>query len=125
MVDNQLVGKYDWEKGGSMEKYKQEVVLNGNGTASYYEYSETNSEMFTRTGSGTWSVDSNGTVWVKCDELRKETKMKKRPIPNMPGFEDGVKVDYNIAVDIPADKLRNAPPSGPSAPKNRWRRVAN
>jgi hypothetical protein len=122
MADHDLVGNYDWVKGGTMEKYSQDLSLRADGTASYKESGETSSEAWTRSGSGRWSVKES-TVWVVCDSLKKETKMKKKPIPNIPGFEDEVKVDYNITVDIPLDKLRTAPPSGPNAPKNRWRKL--
>lgn len=60
-------------------------------------------------------------MWLLVvDQLRTETKVLKKPIPPIPGFEDGVKFDSNVAFDIAADKLKNAPPSGPTAPKNRW-----
>lgn len=55
-------------------------------------------------------------------ELKKETKIKKKPIPAIPGFEDEVKIDNNVSIDVEVKKLQTAPPSGPNAPKNRWRK---
>ena len=121
-MNSELVGSYDWVKGGSMEKYTQDLTLNANGTASYKEFNETRSERWERTGHGKWKVE-NDVVWVILDELKKETKALKPQIPAIPGFHEDVKIDKNIAIDIPVDKLKSAPASGPSAPKNRWRRV--
>ena len=76
-----------------------------------------------RTGTGKWRVNNNENVlWVVIDRLKTETKIKKKPIPPIPGIEDGVKFDDNIAFDIPVDKLKTAPPSGPTGAKNRWRK---
>lgn len=63
MVDKSLVGDYDWVKGGSMEKYFQELSLRADGTASYLESQETSSETWTRSGDGKWSV-KDGVVWI-------------------------------------------------------------
>jgi len=121
VIVESLAGDYDWEKGGSSEKYTQLLNLRSDGSASYKEESETVRERVTRTGDGKWRVKDN-VVWVVIDRLKTETKILKKPIPAIPGFEDNVKVDENIAFDIPADKLKTAPPSGPTGPKNRWRR---
>jgi len=121
-VVQDIVGDYDWEKVASSEKYYQELSLRSDGTASYREDSETAREKVVRTGDGKWNVDSENVVWIVIAELRTETKIKKKPIPPIPGFEDGVKVDYKVAIDIPINKLKTAPPSGPTGPKNRWRR---
>jgi hypothetical protein len=105
-----------------MEKYSQELSLRSDGSAYYKEVSETGLESFERTGHGKWSVKDE-TVWVMLDELKKEAKVPKKSFaPMIPGIKDEVKIDKNILVDIPVDKLRTAPASGPAAPKNKWRR---
>ncbi len=122
-IDSALVGDYDWEKGGSSERYYQQLSLDADGSATYREDSETAREKVERSGSGRWSVDKDYVVWVVIDELKTETKIKKKPIPMIPGYEDGVKVDKKVSIDIPGDKLKSAPSStGTMAPKNRWRR---
>ena len=115
----EFIGDYTYVKGGSSEKYTQDVSLRANGTASYHEYSETRTESFTRSGEGTWKVDDEY-VWVTVNELKKDTKAKSK-VP-IPGFGDEVKVDYNVAIEIKVNQLRTAPPAGPNAPKNRWLR---
>lgn len=52
MAHQNLVGDYDWVKGGSMEKYTQDISLRADGTATYKEFSETKTESFTRSGNG-------------------------------------------------------------------------
>jgi len=121
-LDQSIVGDYDWVKGGSSEQYSQDLSLAKDGTATYREKQETYSEAWERKGEGKWSVE-DGLVWVVLAEMRKEVKIKKKPgAPSIPGIQDEVKVDYKVAFDIPLDKLQKAPPSGPSAPKNRWRK---
>ena len=66
-------------------------------------------------------IKENETVWVTCESLKKEVKLKKKSL--IPGIGDETKIDYNIVVDVPVDKLKNAPPSGPNAPKNKWRKL--
>lgn len=119
MAQQQLVGTFDWVKGGSMESYSQQLTLRADGTGSYVEKQETSSESWTRSGEGRWRVE-NDTLWLVCPEMRKDTKLKRT---SAIGLKDEVKTDYNIAVDVPVEKLRNAPPSGPNAPKSRWRRI--
>lgn len=115
----EFIGEYTYIKGGSSEKYSQDVSLRADGTASYREYSETRTESFTRSGEGTWKVDDEY-VWVTVNELKKDTKAKaKVPIP---GFGDEVKVDYNVAIEIKVNQIKTAPAAGPNAPKNRWLR---
>ena len=50
MSHQEIVGEYDWEKGGSNEKYTQSVKINGDGTAVYREFNDTRSQSFERTG---------------------------------------------------------------------------
>eukprot|EP01118_Nematostelium_gracile_P012358 TRINITY_DN4506_c0_g1_i1.p1 TRINITY_DN4506_c0_g1~~TRINITY_DN4506_c0_g1_i1.p1 ORF type:complete len:138 (-),score=38.48 TRINITY_DN4506_c0_g1_i1:60-425(-) len=116
---NDLVGTYDWTKGGSQEKYTQVIELRSDGSATYREDYEDAFETFTRSGAGKWTIDKDETVFVICESMTKDTKAKKKISP-MPGYKDEIKVDYNVAVDIPVQKLKTAPASGPSAPKNRW-----
>jgi len=114
---SELVGEYDWEKGGS-EKYTQELSLKEDGTAFYKESGESRTDSWTRSGAGTWRIEDD-IVWVLCAQLTKEVKMKSN-VP-IPGFKDETKVDYNIGVDVKIDQLKKAPVP-PAAPKNRWRR---
>lgn len=105
---DQVVGTFDYAKGGSQEKYTQELTLRKDGTATYSEFSETKYQTFTRNGSGTWKIGEDDIVWIIIASLTTDTKVKKQPIP-IPGIKDEVKVDQNVAIDIPAQKLRTAP----------------
>jgi len=71
-----IVGDYDWVKGGSSEKYVQELSLRNDGTAHYEESSETYSEFWKRTGDGKWN-EEEGVVWVILAELKKKRKLRR------------------------------------------------
>eukprot|EP00026_Physarum_polycephalum_P021102 Phypoly_transcript_24146.p1 GENE.Phypoly_transcript_24146~~Phypoly_transcript_24146.p1 ORF type:complete len:153 (+),score=13.89 Phypoly_transcript_24146:38-460(+) len=121
VVDQAIVGDYDYVKGGSSETYTQELSLKADGTATYKQFHETQSEAYTRTGRGKWTVlyDSQ-LVLIHFHELKKDTKVKNKVA--ISGLKDEVKVDHDVALDIKYTDLSKAQPSGPSAPKSRWRK---
>lgn len=94
------------------------------------------SESWVRSGSGNWNV-SNEVAHFVFDSLTKENNLKSKVA--IRGIANETKVDMSIyemslhlpfymltvpdiQMDIEAKHLRNAPPSAPSAPKNKWRR---
>ena len=57
------------------------------------------------------------TVWITAGSLTKDTKTKNKMLG-----KDEIKTDYNIKIDFKLNELMKAGPSGPDAPKSRWRK---